>query len=63
MKLIREKNLDAHQIVPYAPLEIRRDDLDRKPVSAILKHLKETGKLVLTGIPSVDQRDLFNENQ
>jgi hypothetical protein len=63
MKLIREKILDAHQIAPYAPLEIRRDDLDRKPVSAILKHLKETGKLVLTGIPSVDQRDLFNENQ
>jgi hypothetical protein len=63
MKLIRNNILDAHQIAPYAPLEIRRDDLDREPVAAILKHLKETGKLLLKGVPSVDQRDLFNDNQ
>jgi len=63
MKLIREDILAAHQIAPYAPLEIRRDDLHREPVAAILKHLKETGKLVLKGVPSVEQRDLFNENQ
>lgn len=63
MKLIRENILTAHQIAPYAPLEIRCADLDGEPVSGILKYLKKTGKLVLKGVPSLGQRDLFNENQ
>ena len=42
MRLINEKVLPAKQIAPYAPLEIQHADLDREPVSSILKHLKAT---------------------
>ena len=55
MRLINEKVLPAKQIAPYAPLEIQRADLDREPVSSILKHLKATGKLILDGNPSANQ--------
>jgi len=59
MRLIKEKILAAEQIAPYAPLEIRRADLDSEPVSSILKHLRETGKLVLEGNPLANQQSLF----
>lgn len=63
MRLIKEKILTAEQIAPYAPLEIRRADLDSEPVSSILKRLKETGKLVLEGNSLANQQSLFEENQ
>lgn len=63
MRLINEKALPAKQIAPYAPLEIQRADLDREPVSSILKHLKATGKLILDGNPLANQQSLFDENQ
>jgi DNA invertase Pin-like site-specific DNA recombinase len=63
MRLINEKVLPAKQIAPYAPLEIQHADLDREPVSSILKHLKATGKLILDGNPSANQQSLFDENQ
>ncbi len=63
MRLIKEKLLTAGQIAPYAPLEIKRADLDSEPVSSILKRLKETGKLVLDGNPLANQQSLFEENQ
>ena len=63
MRLIKADILRADQIAPYAPLEIKRTDLDSEPVSSILKSLKETGKLVLDGYPSAQQRNLFEENQ
>ena len=50
MRLIQENILAAEQIAPYAPLEIKRADLDSKPVSSTLKRLKATGKLILEGI-------------
>ena len=63
MRLIRANVLAAEQIAPYAPLEIRRIDLDRDPVKSILEHLKATGKLVLDGDTSSQQQNLFEENQ
>jgi hypothetical protein len=59
MRLIKASILAAEQIAPYAPLEIRRTDLDSEPVSRIVKHLKATGKLVLDGEPPVEQTSLF----
>jgi hypothetical protein len=63
LRLIKEKVLVAEQIAPYAPLEIKRTDLDSEPVSCILKRLKATGKLILDGDPLANQQSLFEENQ
>jgi DNA invertase Pin-like site-specific DNA recombinase len=63
MKLIREKILAAGQVAPYAPLEIKRADLDTEPVLGILKRLKATGTLILEGDALADQRSLFDDNQ
>ena len=51
--------LNAEQVAPYAPLEIKRTDLDSEPVASILEHLRTTGRLVLNGNPSVEQTSLF----
>lgn len=59
MRLIKANILAAEQIAPYAPLEIKRSDLDSEPVSRIVKHLKATGKLLLEGDPPVEQTSLF----
>jgi len=63
MKLIREKILAAGQVAPYAPLEIKRTDLDTEPVLGILQRLKATGTLILEGDALADQRSLFDDNQ
>ena len=63
MKLIRANILAAEQIAPYAPLEIKRADLDTEPVLGILKRLKATGKLILEGDPLANQQSLFDDNQ
>jgi hypothetical protein len=63
LKLIQENILAAEQIAPYAPLEIRRADLDSEPVLGILKRLKATGKLILDGDPLTNQQSLFDETQ
>ena len=49
MWLIRAEILAFEQVAPYAPLEIRRSDLDSEPVASIIKRLKATGKLTLEG--------------
>lgn len=59
MRLIRENILTAEQIAPYAPLEIKRTDLDNEPVLSILKRLKETGKLTFEGDTPANQQSLF----
>jgi hypothetical protein len=59
MRLIRENILPVQQVVPYAPLEIKRADLDSEPVASILQHLKITGKLLLEGDKSTHQDRLF----
>jgi DNA invertase Pin-like site-specific DNA recombinase len=63
LKLIQAKLLAAEQIAPYAPLEIKRADLECEPVSGILKRLKATGKLILEGDPLANQQSLFDDNQ
>ncbi len=63
LKLIQENILAAEQIAPYAPLEIKRADLDSEPVFGILNRLKATGKLILEGDALADQRSLFDDNQ
>ena len=63
LKLIQENILAAKQIAPYAPLEIRRADLDSEPVLGILKRLRPTGKLILERDPLANQQSLFDETQ
>ncbi len=60
MRLINEKILAVEQVAPYAPLEIKRADLDSEPVASILKRLRATGKLILEGDTLGKQRCLFN---
>jgi DNA invertase Pin-like site-specific DNA recombinase len=59
LKLIKHEFIQADQIVPYAPLEIKRAQLDADPVKSIIEHLKSTGKLVLDGMPLDKQPTLF----
>ena len=63
MRLIGANLLAATQVAPDAPLEIRRTDLDSAPVAGILRRLKETGRLVLDGVASGEQANLFEANQ
>jgi DNA invertase Pin-like site-specific DNA recombinase len=46
-KLVDGGILPMRQVVPYAPWEIERADLDSAPVRAVLEHLKRTGRVVL----------------
>jgi len=62
-RLIKENLLRAEQLAPYAPLEIKRADLDSEPVARILERLKATGKLILEGDTPASQQGLFTENQ
>ena len=59
LRLIGYKLLPAHQIVPYAPYEIKKSDLDSEPVAGIIRTLKKTGKLVLAGDPLGKQQTLL----
>jgi len=58
-RLVAAELLPRKQIVPYAPWEIRRADLDSETVQAIVDHLKTTGKLVLQPGRSTDQISLL----
>jgi DNA invertase Pin-like site-specific DNA recombinase len=62
-KLVEAELLPMTQVVPWAPWEIKRADLDGEPVRGIIEHLHKTGKLVLKGIVSRQQPALFSENQ
>lgn len=63
MRLIHKQVLAVEQVAPYAPLEIKRADLDRDPVASILERLKVTGKLILDGDTLAKQPCLFDSNQ
>ena len=58
-RLVSEGLLLKEQIVPYAPWEIRRADLDSEPVQEVVRHLKNTGKLVLGPGQLAGQESLF----
>ncbi len=58
-KLVSKGVIKKEQIVPWAPWEIKRSDLDSKPVQDILKHLRKTGKLRIKRDDSPVQKSLF----
>ncbi len=58
-RLVPARILVKEQVAPWAPLEIRRCDLDRDPVLGIVRRLQRTGKLVLSS--SDDSPGLFEE--
>lgn len=58
-KLVEAKLLPMTQAAPWAPWEIQRTDMDAEPVRGIIEHLKKTGKLILRGIVSENQKSLF----
>lgn len=59
MRHINAKLLNVERAAPYAPLEIKRIDLEREPVAGILAHLRATGRLILDGDSSAQQTRLF----
>lgn len=58
-KLVDGGILPMRQVVPFAPWEIRRTDLDSERVRAVLARLKHTGRVVL-GDTSDPQPELFH---
>lgn len=58
-RLVEAGVLTKDQIVPWAPWEIKRGDLDADPVHGIVENLKNTGKLDLTGDDLGLQNSLF----
>lgn len=60
-KLVDAGVLPMRQVVPFAPWEIRRTDLETEPVRAIVEYLKRTGRLRI-GDPSTTQPELFEGN-
>jgi hypothetical protein len=58
-KLVVAGVLKKDQVVPWAPWEIRRVDLDAEPVKSIVEHLRRTGNLVLEGVVSASQMHLL----
>jgi len=61
-KLVNAGILPMHRVVPYAPWEIQRSDLDSDRIRGILETLKRTGRLRL-GDKSVTQEALFPPQQ
>jgi DNA invertase Pin-like site-specific DNA recombinase len=62
-RLVEAGLLPKRQIVPWAPWEIRRCDLESEAVRATVAHLHATGKLVLGGHRSAEQPALPFGNQ
>lgn len=58
-RLARAGILKTQQVVPFAPWEILRADLDAEPVRRAVARLKATGRLDLKREPSTKQRELF----
>lgn len=58
-RLVASGTLKKEQVVPWAPWEIRRSDLDSTRVKEILGRLRETGKLTIEGDDSGIQESLF----
>jgi DNA invertase Pin-like site-specific DNA recombinase len=58
-RLVQMGLLHKSQLLPWAPWEIRRSDLDAEPVRTTLENLRQTGKLKLQGGRSVGQTLIF----
>jgi hypothetical protein len=64
-RLVAIGALKCHQVVPYAPWEIRRSDLDSPAIRSLLDRLKRTGTFGppdTKGDGSQSQQRLFAEN-
>ena len=59
VRLVNSGRLAKEQVAPWAPWEIRRVDLDAAPIAGIIRHLRETGVLVLEGDTPGRQQGLF----
>jgi len=60
-RLVREGVAENSQVVPWAPWEIKKSDLDSEKITEIINRLRETGKLVLSGVDAENQPFLFEE--
>ena len=60
-RLVQAGLLKSEQVAPWAPWEIRRADLDCKPVRQVLTRLRETGRLDLGQDDSSLQLSFFEE--
>ncbi len=58
--LVTNGVLEKHQIVSWAPWEIKKSDLDSNNIRKIISTLHETGRLSVKGKGSERQRTLFN---
>jgi DNA invertase Pin-like site-specific DNA recombinase len=58
-KMVAHGLLPMTQIVPWAPWEIRKSDLDSPPIQNIVKRLRATGKLTIGDADSRAQLSLF----
>ncbi len=58
-RLVKTGLLPMKQVVPFAPWEIQRSDLDSPAVQRQVAHLKKTGRLQLKRGPSSQQGKLF----
>jgi DNA invertase Pin-like site-specific DNA recombinase len=58
-RLVSDGVLKKEQIVPWAPWEIRRADLDADAVKTIVARLRRTGHLAPEGVRATDQSTLF----
>lgn len=58
-KLVAGGVLKREQIVPWAPWEIRRADLDTEPLRGIIEQLQRTGRIIFTGVVSENQMPLI----
>jgi hypothetical protein len=54
-RLVEAGLLKREQVIPRAPWEIRRSDLDAEPIRGIVERLHRTGKLILQGGCAKDQ--------
>jgi len=60
-RLVAAGVLAKHQTVPWAPWEIKRSDLDSDEIKALIKALRETGRLKINGVDSQNQQRLFSD--
>jgi hypothetical protein len=58
-KLVASGMVKKEQIVPWAPWEIKRSELNSEPVRRVLQRLRQTGKLVIEGDDSAVRELVF----
>jgi DNA invertase Pin-like site-specific DNA recombinase len=59
MRMVNSGIVNKHQVVPWAPWEIKRSELDSAKVQRVLTRLRQTGKLAIEQDRSSKQMTLF----